>query len=256
MVTRLKRLSLKDAIDKKANHIIDNIYKCFRETYDTFKGRIVKQKHDYFLVSFDSVTNAVLCALEIQAAFKNSANIESNPPIKMKIGLSAGVPVSQKEGLFEDTIKMAEYLCDVVKGDLVVSTEVKELYESENLNISLDKNHMNVLPSSEEDFLNKLMDHIEREWTSSNLNIDDLSKSMGYSKSQLYRKMISITGKSPNRFIRDYRLNKALELLNKKSENISEVAYETGFNTPAYFSKCFQDAFGILPSHYLKSFHS
>ena len=151
---------------------------------------------------------------------------------------------------------MAEYLCDIVKGQLVVSSEVKDLYESENLNISVDKKNINVLNSNDEKFLNLLMDYTEREWSNTRLNADDFSKSLGYSKSQLYRKMISLTGKTPNYFINEYRLSKALILLNKKVENISDVAYETGFNSPAYFSKCFQNTFEMLPSTYIKQFVS
>jgi AraC-like DNA-binding protein len=66
--------------------------------------------------------------------------------------------------------------------------------------------------------------------------------------------MVSLTGKSPNSFIKEYRLNKALTLLSKTNENISQVAFETGFSTPAYFSKCFEKAFGVLPSVYTKTF--
>jgi len=253
MVAGIKRVSFKNMPREKANKIIDNQYKSILKSANKFKGRVVKQKTDCFLLSFDSVTNAVLCALEIQTVFKRILDTQSNPPIKLHIGLSAGVPVSEKEGIFEDTIKMAELLCNVVKGQLVVSSEVKDLYESENLNISIDKEYMNVLHSNDEKFLHLLMDYTEKEWSNTNVNADEFSRYLGYSKSQLYRKMISITGKSPNRFIREYRLEQALKLLNKKNENISEVAYETGFNTPAYFSKCFQDAFGILPSQYLKT---
>ena len=61
---------------------------------------------------------------------------------------------------------------------------------------------------------------------------------------------------SPNTFIKEYRLNKALNLLNKQTNNISEIAFQTGFNSPAYFSKCFQETYGILPSTYLKKVFS
>ena len=253
MVAGIKRLSLKDPPGESMNQDIDNCNKSIIELVTKFKGRIVKQKVDYILVSFDSVTDAVLCALEIQAVFKQALKNKYDPPIKLQIGLSAGVPVSEKEGIFEDAIQMAERLCDVVQGQVVVTSEVRDLYESENLNISIDKGYMNVLNSNDEKFLHLLMDYTEREWRNTTLNIDDFSKCLGYSKSQLYRKMISITGKSPNSFIKEYRLRKALKLLNKRTENISEIAFETGFNTPAYFSKCFQDTFGILPSHYIKS---
>ena len=253
MIVAIKCLSFKDPPGKKADLIINNQSNAIIESVPKFKGSIVKQKVDHFLISFDSVTNAILCALEIQAVFKQTLNNKYNSAIKLHIGLSAGVPVSGKKGIFEDTIQMAERLCDVVKGQIVVSSEVKDLYESENLNSSIDTKYMNVLHSNNEKFLTLLMDYTEREWSNTTLNVDDFSKCLGYSKSQLYRKMMAITGKSPNSFIKEYRLDRALELLNKKSKNISEIAFETGFNSPAYFSKCFQDTFGILPSHYIKS---
>jgi AraC-like DNA-binding protein len=63
---------------------------------------------------------------------------------------------------------------------------------------------------------------------------------------------MNLTGKSPNTFIRDYRLNKALKLLHDQKGNISEIAFETGFNSLAYFSKCFKNKFDILPSKYIQ----
>jgi AraC-like DNA-binding protein len=50
----------------------------------------------------------------------------------------------------------------------------------------------------------------------------------------------------------EYRLSRALKLLNKADENISQIAFETGFNSPEYFSKCFHKKFGVLPSTYTK----
>jgi AraC-like DNA-binding protein len=95
------------------------------------------------------------------------------------------------------------------------------------------------------------MDYIESTWTNVNLKVDDFSKPMGCSKSQLYRKMISLTGKSLNAVIKEYRLTEALKLLHKSSGNISEIAFETGFSSPSYFSKCFQKRYGYPPSDYL-----
>jgi AraC-like DNA-binding protein len=95
------------------------------------------------------------------------------------------------------------------------------------------------------------MDYTESTWSNTNLKVDDFSKPVGCSKSQLYRKIISLTGKSPNNFIKEYRLNEALTLLRKNTGNVSEIAYETGFTSPSYFSKCFQKKYGHSPSHYL-----
>ena len=107
------------------------------------------------------------------------------------------------------------------------------------------------LTQTDENFLTLLMDYTESTWSNTNLKVDDFSKPVGCSKSQLYRKIILLTGKSPNTFIREYRLNEALTLLNKNTGNVSEIAYETGFSSPSYFSKCFQKRYGHLPSDYL-----
>ena len=253
MVAAFDHFSLKGLGANKTG-TANNYSRLLIEITNKYNGRLVKQKIDYFLLSFDSVTSAVLCAIEIQRFFNKANNHRSNSPLNVQIGLSAGIPVSDKGGLFEDIIQMAERLSATVKGQIAISGEVKDLYESENLNISLCKSQITSLSLNDEKFLNVLMEYIEKEWSNPALNVDHFSKSLGYSKSQLYRKMMSITGKAPNSFIKEYRLNKALILMNKKNENISGIAYETGFNSPAYFSKCFQETYGILPSFYIKSY--
>ena len=252
MVGRIKRSSFKHSVSKQVDLAIYNHSKSLVKTINKFNGSIVKQNLEYFLTSFDSITNAVLCAIEIQTKLKQKNINTYESDVKFNIGLSAGIPVTDKEVIFEDTIKTAERLCGVVNGQIAVSSKVKDLYESENLNISIDEKFVYVLNPTDEKFLNMLMDYIEKEWTNTALNIDEFSKELGYSKSQLYRKLVSLTGKSPNIFIKEYRLNKALKLLDKQIGNISKIAYDTGFNSPAYFSKCFQKTFGVLPSNYIK----
>ena len=139
---------------------------------------------------------------------------------------------------------------------MVLSSEVKDLYESENMNTPFVSGTIVALTPSEEKFLKDLVDFTEKEWRKTCLNADDFIRFFGYSRSGLYRRIVGLTGKSINSYLKDYRLRKSLKLLNKKNLNISEVAFETGFNSPAYFSKCFQETFGILPSQYIKSGHS
>ena len=253
MVTEIKHLSLKNITSKNLNTVNHNHSKNIVKTISKFKGSLVKQKLNHFLCSFDSVTNAVLCAIEIQTMGKQINNKGFDSDIKLKIGLSAGVPVTEKEGIFEDTIKIAERLCDVVKGQIIITSEVKDLYESENLNISTNKGLVNALNPKDEKFITILMDYIDKEWSNTTLNSDRFNKDLEYSKSKLYRRMISITGKSPNTFIKEYRLNKALILLNNKTLNICEIAFETGFNSPAYFTKEFKKRFDLLPTDFIKA---
>jgi len=98
----------------------------------------------------------------------------------------------------------------------------------------------------------QLIEYTEKVWSHSNVNVSDFYKNLGYSKSKLYRTMMSLIGVSPNSFLKNYRLNMAIELLDSQALNISEIAYQTGFSSPTYFSKCFQEVYGILPSNYIK----
>jgi AraC-like DNA-binding protein len=85
-------------------------------------------------------------------------------------------------------------------------------------------------------------------WNVGDFNIRTFGKKLGLSKAQLYRNMIQLSGLSPNNFIKEYRLKKAVEAIGKQQGNVSEIAYQCGFSSPSYFSKCFLERFGILPS--------
>ena len=63
-----------------------------------------------------------------------------------------------------------------------------------------------------------------------------------------YRKMKTLFGVSPTDYLRNYRLNKAMLLLKARQYNISEIAYMTGFTSPAYFTKCFRTLYGVTPT--------
>jgi AraC-like DNA-binding protein len=79
--------------------------------------------------------------------------------------------------------------------------------------------------------------------------VEKLCRDIGFSRSQLYRKVKAVTGRSPVEFIRDLRLTKALSLIKENRYNLSEVALEIGFNSPSYFSKCFREKFGVKASN-------
>ncbi len=97
-------------------------------------------------------------------------------------------------------------------------------------------------------FLKKVRDAVEANLEEENFSVVELSSHVGMSRSQLHRKLSALTGFSPNEVIRNMRLERAKQLLEKRAGNASEVAYMTGFNSPAYFAKCFKDYFGVTPS--------
>ena len=249
MVVTIKKKSLrKDGYDT-LNAAIRGYNKSITNIISKQKGRIVKEKTNTYLMSFDSVTNAIKSALKIKEIY----NCVITPDLQFQIGISAGIPVTNKESIFEDTIKKANYLAHLANEKIAISKEVKDLYESENRQISLDDNNeFNVLNSQDEEFMVQLMEYTEKVWSDSSTNVIDFHKNLGYSKSKLYRTMMTLIGMSPNSFLKNYRLNNAIELLDKQESNISEIAYQTGFSSPTYFSKCFLEIYGILPSKYIK----
>lgn len=230
---------------------IQNYCKSVNEITGTFNGRIVNHLADHFLVSFKSVSKSVECALALIEKFREFFIGKDTNFIDIKIGLSAGIPVTDKASIFEDSIQLTRRLSYISNADLVVTSEVKDLYKSENLNQFFEGDRIFVLSPADEIFLNRLMDFIEKEWQNSDLKVEDFNRYMGFSKSQLYRKMMFLTGQSPNTFLLNYRLKRALQLLDKQKGNISEIAFETGFNCPSYFSKAFRKKYGIVPSDYL-----
>ena len=102
----------------------------------------------------------------------------------------------------------------------------------------------------DEKFIEKAMKYVSDNIDSSQLSVEELSEHLGMSRVRLYKKIKQITGKTPIEFIRIIRLKRAAQLLRESQLNVSEIAYQTGFNNPKLFSKYFKEEFGILPSVY------
>ena len=83
--------------------------------------------------------------------------------------------------------------------------------------------------------------------------VDTLAGLMGLGRSQFYRKIKALTGQSPVELLRGMRLRHARNLLTTTELTISEIAYDSGFSVPAYFTKCFRDAYGQTPSELRES---
>ena len=97
-------------------------------------------------------------------------------------------------------------------------------------------------------FIKKFRHLLEDNYTESELNVEDLGRSMGLSRSQLYRKIKALTNYSPNELLRIMRLQKASELINTSELSVSEIAYKVGFTSPSYFAKCFKDFYNQSPT--------
>jgi signal transduction histidine kinase/AraC-like DNA-binding protein/ligand-binding sensor domain-containing protein len=104
------------------------------------------------------------------------------------------------------------------------------------------------LPQRDIDFIHELYQFIENNMISPNLGVESLSKHFAVSKAQLFRKIKSLTGHTPNNLIKSIRLKQAYKLIKEDNIRVSEAAYQTGFQDPNYFATCFRKEFGENPS--------
>jgi YesN/AraC family two-component response regulator len=103
----------------------------------------------------------------------------------------------------------------------------------------------------DEQFFNKINSMVEIHYNNPEFDVDKFASNMFVSRSQLYKKIKALTDLSTNDFINVYRLKKSVELLKKGEMQISEIAYNTGFNDPKYFSRIFRKYFNCTPSEYI-----
>ena len=103
------------------------------------------------------------------------------------------------------------------------------------------------ITSMEQKFLEKLLEEIDRHMGDEEFGVEQLAERMHLSRSQLHRKMVSIADQTPSLFIRKYRLGRAKNLLEQGAGRISDIAFQVGFSSPSYFTKCFVEEFGKTP---------
>ena len=106
------------------------------------------------------------------------------------------------------------------------------------------------ITSLDEKLIQNAIKCVEENISDADFSVESLSRHLGMSRVHLYKKLISLTGKSPLEFIRTIRLQQAAQLLGKSQLTVSEVAYKVGFNNPKYFTKYFKEEYHVLPSAY------
>jgi len=109
------------------------------------------------------------------------------------------------------------------------------------------------LSSIDREFMDELQEVINKNIYDADLNVETLGKKLYMSRATLYRKILALTGESPNEFIRSYRLKRGAQLLKENFGTVTEVAFEVGFSSSAYFTKRFKEKFHQLPSAFHKA---
>ena len=106
------------------------------------------------------------------------------------------------------------------------------------------------ISSADEQFIQQALQVVEKHLSDPDFSVEDLSRALYMSRVSVYKKILSLTGKTPIEFIRSIRLKRAAQLLEKSQLTVAEVAYEVGFNNPKYFSRYFKTEYNVLPSAY------
>jgi AraC-like DNA-binding protein len=234
----------------KTNELVQRLNTIVRKAIVEFGGSEVENSSAGFIASFTSASKAVAAALAIQKDMKTS----DAEALGFKIGINGGEPIEKSNRLFGDTIHFANYLASIAgHGQVAISHNVKELAQKDHF--QNNNNHLLSLDPPDEIILRSLFNKLEEKWPDPEFDIPEYCQSMAMSQSQLYRKTTALTGLSCNVLLKDFRLEKAKELMKKKRYNISQITFESGFTSPSYFTKCFKKKYGLLPMEYVDLLH-
>ncbi len=213
------------------------------------EGTVVKKNTEEIIISHVSAENALKNAVRVSGLLQGM-DLPDHEQVKFSLSVNAGSPVTGAASLFGETLLLSRRMAYIQSDKIVTTKEVIQLAESTLIGRypAIDKLH--VLSASQTGFLTNFMDLLDDQLQNPGLRMDDLARKLGLSKSQLYRNLRSISGLSTNHFIKTYKLARAANMLRQDSHTIAEVAFDVGFNSPSYFSKSFQEEYGMLPSDY------
>jgi len=111
--------------------------------------------------------------------------------------------------------------------------------------------YKNIQSQKDSQFITEVETIINRSLTNDDLNIDNIAAEVGLSRSTFFKRIKTLTGLSPQEYLKDYKMNRAIELMKTTDMTIAEIAYNSGFKDSGYFGKCFRKEFGISPREFL-----
>jgi AraC-like DNA-binding protein len=215
-----------------------------REVLQQEEGRTGESFENRLIVIFDSTTAAIDAGIHIREKIRENAI-----PIELRMAISLGSPLEAKGNFFEDVRRSVDHFSFISdNGQVTLSSKMLERYVGDTKKILPA---LKVISPSDEKFLNLVMDCVERVWDKSDTTMPDFARDIGMSKSQLARKLKALSDLSPNDFLKEYKLRKAIALMEDRNLNIAEVTMAIGFSNPSYFTKCFRKRFGLAPSNFL-----
>ncbi len=224
--------------------VIMNLYKCITNKilslYDAGK---IKWKENLLLAGFGSAQQAISCTRALKNSMKS---ISDNITLKMVLKL-------KKEGKTNNEELRVDPFFFYKLGEIKPAIEQTVIrIAGDNVpQLSQVRKDENIIEIKEQKLLMSLFKIIGRNWQDPFFNVADLCNKMASSKSRLYRSCRKVTGISPIKLIKEYRLQRSLKFF-RSQKRVSEILFDSGFNSPSYFSRCFKNRFGIPPYFYQK----
>lgn len=221
-------------------------YRLF-EAGDGQEALEIVQKHTIDLIVSDLMM-PVMDGMELSRRIKENL-ATSHIPFLMLTALRSDV---QEKRSFE--IGVDEYLCKPfdeevlrlrIRNILSLRQKYKKMFSASS---KVEELHVKE-ESRDKTFITNAINLMNRNFADPEYNLERFVRDMGYSKTLVNKKMQDLTGQPIGQFMKNYRLNVAQRMLQEAGDvNVSEIAYAVGFNDPKYFTKCFKEFFGYLPS--------
>jgi AraC-like DNA-binding protein len=233
---------------EKANELFHSFKSETKKIILKNSGREVTYEANEIVASFVEGVKAFSAALAIQKLLMNASEMD------VSISLQAGEPVMQSDKLFGDTIHFLRRINMFNRDEaIIITTGIQELLNIDI--IKINQSLLKVYTPNDEIFITTLFNILESKYSDEKFDMEDCCRLIGMSQSQLYRKTINLFQISPNNVLKNYRLNKAKELLRSSDKSISQISFDTGFASASYFIKCFKTKYSLLPLAYQELYH-
>ncbi|MEM1325495.1 MAG: alpha/beta fold hydrolase [Bacteroidota bacterium] len=259
------------AISRRSSLISINEEQLRQQFIQKYRGTIRAVENNTYVLTFEGSSKAIHCCFDVFNAIQ-ALNMQ------LTIGIHLGECLIINDKLVETyAVKVAEVVHQQASiGQILATQPIAHLLPTEAFQFSpISKTYSKQLipplfvvedpyletvsEFTQRDnlthkhgfLLDNVMQCIQDNLDNEAFSIEDLCQQTGLSERQLQRKLKAITNKSPNQLIRSVRLHRAKELLLNQSDSIADIAFQTGFSTPSYFSKCFKKEFGMSPSDLL-----
>lgn len=214
---------------------------------DENNGIIVREPDNQIMISFIYASEAISCGESIRRFINSKKDV-----IEFNLAVVSGKPVDEDgDSFFEETKAKAYGLCFLGLNQAIYLDHETQLLSTKESKQPIKKlNNFTLVNNEALKFSLELSQIINKNFIRTTFNSKDLVNRLGLSKSQTYRKIKSLTGFAPNQLIQEFKLQKALNNLSESNKTIAEIAYESGYNSPTYFTRVFKKRFSISPSEF------